>query len=808
MFGTKNAFFRRGSSKAGTIACLVLMLALVMPPLPDVSAAEAYDASIIAVSSPRQLAPGQASTVSVTVKNIGALTWSNGGKNYVSIYSYDWNRRTEANSVLASPGWENAMRPARLPVSSLAPGQTTTFTFPLKAPSSPGTYSSDFLLVAEGLRRMGNGRFTLRLDVKHGVVTPAASLAAAPVTTVESDSNAADDIAVGSTKWRAEVASMSGSSWQINMEENAFITLKFKNAGTETWKKDGASYISLYSVNGNKERESAFRDLSWKGNQAARLVESEVKPGQIGTIKVELRAPRSPGAYREEFMLAAEDTAWISGGRVLLPIVVPVTSEFIASAPAGFNANEVLSQSSGQRKGIYTATLLLRSTDAVSLPGNERQQITVGFKNTGNVPWNMRALKVREVVSTSSGSSASARDESWRDISTPVQVLGVTNPGEIGFLTFFIKAPVKKGSYTARFQLHADQNPVEGGLIDIPITVTADGVITPEPKPAPTNPTPSSPSTPPAPSIYTPQPLSGDESTLPAEPMIRTGIFATTDDKMVVTATFAPLEVRSGGPSGAVVCIVPLNRSVTVSYDRAAKLYRVSGECTAQSSTWYVVHAQDHLSPMEMSDFSRPVAWLPGANDNTFRANLELRYAPAVDQVWVINELPVEWYLKGIAETSNVSPPQYQRALLTGARTYAMYHVQRQTKHAARHFTVDATYDQVYRGYGAEARSPNIVAAVDATRGQIVTYDGKLAITPYFSRSDGRTRDWTEVWGGGPYPWLVSVPVPHDVGKTLWGHGVGLSATGALQMDAKDGASYQQILSHFYRGTELRRVYK
>jgi hypothetical protein len=489
-------------------------------------------------------------------------------------------------------------------------------------------------------------------------------------------------------------------------------------------------------------------------------------------------------------MLAAEDTAWISGGRILLPIVVPITSAFIASAPPGFNADEVLSQSADQRKGIYTATLLLRSTNALSLPGSERQQVTVGFKNTGNIPWNMRALKVQEGM---------VRDDSWRDISTPIQVLGVTNPGEIGFLTFFIKAPVKKGAYTASFQLHADNQLVEGGLIDIPITVTSDGVITPEPKPV--SPAPS-------PSIYTPQPLTGDEASLPNEPMIRAGIFATTDDKMVVSAKFAPLEVRNGSPNGSVVCVVPLNRSVTVSYDRTAKLYRLTGECTGQSATWYAVHAQDNLSPMEMSDFSRPVGWLPGANDNTFRANLELRYASAVDQVWVINELPIEWYLKGIAETSNVSPPQYQRALLTGARTYAMYHVQRQTKHAARHFTVDATYDQVYRGYGAEARSPNIVAAVEATRGQIVTYDGKLAITPYFSRSDGRTRDWTEVWGGGPYPWLVSVPVPHDVGKTLWGHGVGLSATGALQMDAKDGASYQQILSHFYQGTELRRVYK
>jgi stage II sporulation protein D len=187
---------------------------------------------------------------------------------------------------------------------------------------------------------------------------------------------------------------------------------------------------------------------------------------------------------------------------------------------------------------------------------------------------------------------------------------------------------------------------------------------------------------------------------------------------------------------------------------------------------------------------------------------LELRYTPATDKVWVINELPIESYLKGIAETSNVSPQEYQRALLTGARTYAMYHVQRGTKHANEYYIVDATYDQVYRGYGAEARGSNIVAAVDATRGQIVTFDGKLAITPYYSRSDGRTRSWGEVWyGGSNYPWLVSVPVPWDVGRTLWGHGVGLSATGALAA-ANEGWTYDRILKHFYTGIELRRAYK
>jgi stage II sporulation protein D len=210
-----------------------------------------------------------------------------------------------------------------------------------------------------------------------------------------------------------------------------------------------------------------------------------------------------------------------------------------------------------------------------------------------------------------------------------------------------------------------------------------------------------------------------------------------------------------------------------------------------------------------MSDFYRPVSWLPGANDNTFRAKLELRYVPDTDNVWTINELPIELYLRGLAETSEISPFEYQKALHTAARTYANYHVQRNTKHGGI-FHIDAKYDQVYRGYGAEERSPSIVRAVNDTRGKIVTYNGELAITPYFSRSDGRTRSWGEVWyGGSNYPWLVTVPVPWDAAKsrTLWGHGVGMSATGALDA-ANDGWDYERILKYFYTGIVLKQIYQ
>jgi peptidoglycan hydrolase-like amidase len=261
--------------------------------------------------------------------------------------------------------------------------------------------------------------------------------------------------------------------------------------------------------------------------------------------------------------------------------------------------------------------------------------------------------------------------------------------------------------------------------------------------------------------------------------------------------------------NGNTVCTFSVGQVATIVYQRGPGKYVLSGPgCSSESTGYYQLVAEDKISPLEITDYSRPVSWLPGANDNKYRSTLELRFTPATGSVWVINQLPIESYLKGIGETSDVSPLEYQKALLTAARTYAMYHVNRGTKHADEFFHVDAHLDQVYIGYGQEARSPNIVNGVVSTRGQIVTYDGKLAITPYFSRSDGRTRDWKEVWGGSGYPWLKSVEVKWDVGQTLWGHGVGLSARGALYMASKDNATYDQILKHFYTGIELRQIYQ
>ena len=108
---------------------------------------------------------------------------------------------------------------------------------------------------------------------------------------------------------------------------------------------------------------------------------------------------------------------------------------------------------------------------------------------------------------------------------------------------------------------------------------------------------------------------------------------------MVVKAKYVPVNVKLNGQT---VCTLNLGQEAAVKYDRATSIYTLSGGvCSGQSTGVYVFEANDGASAMEMSDFYRPVSWLPGANDNTFRAKLELRYVPETENVWTINELPV-----------------------------------------------------------------------------------------------------------------------------------------------------------------------
>lgn len=800
VFGPLHKTGDRISSRIWRFALLIVGCGLsfgsaMSSAVPSVHAAAALAFQAEAPSAATTLQAGTDKEITLKFKNIGTSAWIAGPYN-VAVYVYG------NSSIFGHTSWLKDDMPTIITPARVLPGQTASATFTVHAPTTNGVYTQRFLLSSGPNAWVKGSVKTVTFTVTGGSASATTSVNKISVTAPTVPSSSPIPIA-NPNDWKAVLIDKGGIEWQLDPGGHTIVTLAFQNKGTQTWVKEGSYPIWLITENA---RKSLFKDFSWKNDsQTAILSEAKVPPGGTGHFTLELRAPNTPGSYTEKFQLAVGGTKQIVGSAFSLPIRISAPAEYIAKGITNgvddaLTVSTPSSSNVATSNGFYKTMLLLKSASAITLSGNGRLALTYGFKNIGQADWSKLSLRIAGVMPALSGKLSSVQDESWYSSIEPVVTTKPTKAGEIGFIGFTIKAPTKMGKYVASFQLYADDQQVDDGRLDIPITVTADGYFEPEV----TTPAPATAVSPSAPS-GTLLPLTGDMASLPSEPMIRVGLFPTTDDQMVLRSNSGGFSLKQNGVN---VCQFTVGEILTVRYDRANKVSRATGpRCTSQSTGVYVAVSDDGISPLELTDFSRPVSWLPGANDNKFRGKLELRYTPATDLVWIINELPIEYYLKGSGETSNSSPLEYQKALLTAARTYAMYHVNRGTKHANENYMVDAKYDQVYRGYGAEIRNPIVVQGIDATHGQIVTYDGKLAITPYYSRSDGRTRGWTEVWGGSGYPWLVSVQVPWDNGRVLWGHGVGMSATGAIGM-ANDGKNYQEILKWFYTGTELRAAYK
>ena len=131
------------------------------------------------------------------------------------------------------------------------------------------------------------------------------------------------------------------------------------------------------------------------------------------------------------------------------------------------------------------------------------------------------------------------------------------------------------------------------------------------------------------------------------------------------------------------------------------------------------------------------------------------------DRLAVVNRLPIEEYLRGVVPLEIGERAPGERAAVEAqaiaARSYAYTHLA-----PAQRFDVRSTVDdQVYGGVSAER--PLSDAAVAATQGQVLRYEGRIAATPYHSTCGGSTAEPGEVWngeGGAPYLRRVSDRIP------------------------------------------------
>jgi len=144
-----------------------------------------------------------------------------------------------------------------------------------------------------------------------------------------------------------------------------------------------------------------------------------------------------------------------------------------------------------------------------------------------------------------------------------------------------------------------------------------------------------------------------------------------------------------------------------------------------------------------------------------------LRVLRTEEGLAVVNELPIEAYLAGTLAKEMYAgwSSEALRAQAVASRTYALHQCGLHRREI--YDVVSGTTSQVYGGFEFEV--PRVLAAVESTRGEILTHRGSPILAAFHSASGGRTASAEEVWGEArPYLSSVSVDDEWDSPNTYW----------------------------------------
>ena len=159
------------------------------------------------------------------------------------------------------------------------------------------------------------------------------------------------------------------------------------------------------------------------------------------------------------------------------------------------------------------------------------------------------------------------------------------------------------------------------------------------------------------------------------------------------------------------------------------------------------------------TELAGPILFLPGTAplevDRPYRGQLSVSVTG--QKLDAINVVGLEHYLQGVVaqEMPSAWPAEALKAQAVAARSYALSH-----RVSGKAFDLYADVrSQVYGGIPGE--NPRTTAAVQATKGQVLLWEGKPIDALFHSTSGGSTLDAAEVFGKA-VPYLVGVDDPHS----------------------------------------------
>ena len=145
-----------------------------------------------------------------------------------------------------------------------------------------------------------------------------------------------------------------------------------------------------------------------------------------------------------------------------------------------------------------------------------------------------------------------------------------------------------------------------------------------------------------------------------------------------------------------------------------------------------------------------------------------LRFREKSDSMRIntVYELGVEDYLKGLSEVPDSWPLASIQAQVVASRSYAVWKALERGEEGTLSFEQqqdcscnlrDDKSDQIFLGWTGQAAHPRWVEAVTSTSGLVLSFNGQTALGLHSSSSGGMTENYSDVFGEGDQPHLVTV---------------------------------------------------